>query len=445
MTTIAQQVKKYGKAVLKICFIFATAFAMMCDYFNLPWYTYLAYFAFFFGIAAFKILWTGDRADLHYIKWFAIAATLPYIVMLMFSLFIWYYTQQQMVYISRGVSRIAFQLLGIAFAFGICILFQKDALYLFLDGLILGNVLLVLKVITANGAGAFINAAVQQIVTGGETEIPIMRQLEIHDATFAIGLYILFFIIQHRRARHPLIYLIITGALFMIGFKRSAIASIILLTFVFFLLRIIVKGLYRVTIAVIGLAMAIVSMLYVVIIENHIFDYLVELLGVNTMGRMGLYDMFSDAYNMSITFTGYGMGWTTRLISTWYESGVLDHNFGALHNDILTMYLELGFIGFVVWLIAELYLKGRITGMFYGDRMEIIVFVLSLYTFITYFSDNTHFYPCVQTALYLIPMGFEFERRIFEGQYNHKRSELTADSNCRGSCKGSEALQPGKI
>lgn len=408
-------VSKYG---LRGFFVLFTAFGILCDQFSLPWFTYLLYFVFFTGLAALYVLWTADLKDINRIKWYALAATLPYIVMLLASLFIWYSTQQEMTYIARGVSRILFQLIAIAFCCASCILFKEDALYMFLYGIVLGNGLLVLKVVAANGSGAFISAFFLQILGGGEDEIPIMRALEIHDVTFAFGTYILFFITQYRKVRHPLLHIFIASIFFAIGFKRIAILSIAMLVVVYAFLR-IARRVYQLVIALIGAAIALISACYVVMIKEKIFDMLVEMLGINTMGRMDLYDMFIEKYDISIGFAGYGMGWTTRLIATWYEKGIITHNFGSLHNDILTMYLEIGFAAFFLWLIAELYLKNRLTGFMYGPHMEILTFILGLYTYITYFSDNTHFYSCTQAVLYLLPMAFDFER----GKQNELHSE----------------------
>ena len=318
------------------------------------------------------------------------------------------------------MSRVFFQILGVMFATSACILFKQEACYLFLYGLILGNSLLVLKVIAANGVGTFIGAAIEQVVTGGETEIPIMRQLEVHDVTFAIGAYMLFLLIQHRWIKHVKFKLLISAALFGIGFKRIAILSITMLVVVFIVLR-TVRPLSKFIMGAAAAALMCGSMCYVIIIKDGIFDYLVDKFEINTMGRAGLYDMFKDKFDMSIGFIGHGAGWTTRLITQWFEDGVIDHSFGALHNDILTMYLELGFVGFLIWLVVELYVKNRIIGIIYGERMEIITFIVGLYVFITYFSDNTHFYPCVQTSLYLIPMGYAFERRERFEKSKHKK------------------------
>lgn len=405
-----KRAKTAGKYVLEAFFIVFTAFGILCDKFNLPWYTYLLYFMFFAGLAALYILWTGDLKDINRIKWYALAAALPYIVMLLSSLFIWYSTQQEMTYIARGVSRISFQLIAIVFCCGICVLFKERALYLFLYGIILGNGLLVLKVIAANGPGAFVKAFIDQLISGGDVEIPIMRALEIHDVTFGFGAYILFFITQFRKVRHPMLHIFMASVFFAIGFKRIAILSIMCLVVAYAFLRVSGKA-CRAFMTLFAAAMGLISTCYVVMIKEGIFDMLVEKLGINTMGRMSLYDMFLEKFDISIGFTGYGMGWTTRLISTWYEKGIITHNFGSLHNDILTMFLEIGFIAFFLWLLTELYLKNQLVGFMYGTHMEILAFILGMYTYITYFSDNTHFYSCTQAVLYLLPMAFDFERR----------------------------------
>ena len=83
---------------------------------------------------------------------------------------------------------------------------------------------------------------------------------------------------------------------------------------------------------------------YVYLIQSGLFNEIVHALEIATMGRDRLYAAFQEVYDFSPAFRGYGIGYVTRYISIMTEAGVGvfgTHNFGGMHNDIVTMYIEL--------------------------------------------------------------------------------------------------------
>ena len=133
-----------------------------------------------------------------------------------------------------------------------------------------------------------------------------------------------------------------------------------------------------------------------------------DTLGIDTMGRKDLYEAFTDLYSFSPTFRGYGIGWVTRYISIMTEEGIGvfgTHNFGGMHNDLVTMYIELGFWGFAFWIWLSWQGKVVWCQKQYGTETAFLLLYCTVYAFVTYATDNTAFYCYMNTIFMLLPIG----------------------------------------
>ena len=116
---------------------------------------------------------------------------------------------------------------------------------------------------------------------------------------------------------------------------------------------------------------------------------------VDTMGRNEVYGFIEKYYDISLGFLGYGFEYTTVILQQIQQTnpelkiGVL-----ALHNNILTVYIELGFLGFWAWIVY--------TWVF------LLFFLSELYIFITYTTDNTLYYYYTSFILRLLPAAYAF-------------------------------------
>lgn len=74
----------------------------------------------------------------------------------------------------------------------------------------------------------------------------------------------------------------------------------------------------------------------------------------------------------------------------------------ALHNDLLKVYIELGFVGAMMWTwYWIMYIPNFLTKKV-GIRNALICFTLIIYSFITYATDNTAGYFNYQMHLSMI-------------------------------------------
>ena len=71
----------------------------------------------------------------------------------------------------------------------------------------------------------------------------------------------------------------------------------------------------------------------------------------------------------------------------------------ALHNDFLKMYIELGFIGFCLWVFWWLLKMPKILQKRYGIKKVFVCLLLVLYAFVLYTTDNAESYTYFQMQL----------------------------------------------
>ena len=94
-------------------------------------------------------------------------------------------------------------------------------------------------------------------------------------------------------------------------------------------------------------------------VRNGIITALLLRFGINMMGRDYLWSMANPYYEFSITYLGHGFEYVDTIIGQWYNAGLINEPF-PFHNDILKVFVEVGFPGFLlvkVYFLAYIYAK----------------------------------------------------------------------------------------
>ena len=100
-----------------------------------------------------------------------------------------------------------------------------------------------------------------------------------------------------------------------------------------------------------AIAMMAGSFLYIAGIRYGLFEFLETQLGLDTKGRALLFANVAPYYEISFTYMGRGTGFE-RMVE-WFSGAVQAEPLRTqtqIHNDFLRMYLNIGFIGYWVWL-----------------------------------------------------------------------------------------------
>lgn len=128
------------------------------------------------------------------------------------------------------------------------------------------------------------------------------------------------------------------------------------------------------------------------ILSNYVYSH-----GINTMGRVKMWDYVAQYVEFSPSYWGRGYAFSNLLLE-------LDRvlTFGnkvyVLHSDILKIYYDLGFLIFTYWGIYNLFILPRKIGKNYNLKSENTVWLLTIYLFLLYFTDNALTYFTVQTV-----------------------------------------------
>ena len=336
----------------------------------------------------------------------------PLLVTILASLFIWFVGQVDTAVISRGLSgafvynnMISFTLAAVAFLY----LFGEKGIWYNLIAILISNILIIFTVILQNGIGAFFSEFVTLVITfAGETG-DVIVQAEIHELAFCLGAYLIYMLLKPKKNIAFLILLGLASFCFLAAFKRIGIIAIVVALALGWLLRFLAKlkdSTAKNLTVIISVVMVAVLIGYVAIIKLDVFS-LIEKSGVNTSGRAEIYNAVDKFYEFSPEFLGNGIGFLTYQLSTNMNVGV-----SSVHNDFLQYFIDLGFWGYILWLVSMTAVRVCYFGKKGKTENAIITLALTIYLVIVSSTDNTMNYPLLTTVLAIIMIGHGFDERV---------------------------------
>ncbi|MCC8169697.1 MAG: hypothetical protein LIO59_04950 [Oscillospiraceae bacterium] len=352
------------------------------------------------------LLVTGDFRRLKKISRFFGVYGFILLGILVWSVFLWIMNLETISFIVRGAMKFGYQFFVLLIiASGVYMLGER-AIYATFYGLAAANLLMVFMTVPEYGIAETLTAIMHFVTTMGDQQ-GFMRDMEIHDITFTFGFFIIYFIFFARRNKERVIDLIISIIFFIMGWKRIAVAALPVA-----IILCVAMGLMKTrTRVMIMNAICWCAVLfgfgYVLFVRYDVFNLVMQFFEVDTMGRNEVYDYIYQYYDISITFIGYGFEYTTVLLQDIIDNfpelkiGVL-----ALHNNILTEYIELGFFGFWAWQMYTWTFQYRWMLNHQGEMVAMLFIACELYIYITYMTDNTLYYYWTSMVLRLMPMAY---------------------------------------
>ena len=336
----------------------------------------------------------------------------PLIVTILASLFIWFVGQVDTEVISRGLSgafvynnMISFTLAAVAFLY----IFGEKGIWYNLIAILISNMLIIFTVILQNGIGVFFSEFVKLIVTfAGETG-EVIVQAEIHELAFCLGAYLIYMLFEFRKNIVFYILLGLTSFCFLAAFKRIGIVAIVVALAFGWLLKLIAKfseKTARNLTIIFSLILVAVLIGYVAIIKLDVFT-LLEKAGIDTSGRDDIYNAVDKFYEFSPQFLGNGIGFLTYQLSTNMNVGV-----SSVHNDFLQYFIDLGFWGYILWLVSMTFVRVWYFGSKGKTNKAILALALTVYLVIVSSTDNTMNYPLITTVLAIIMIGHGFDEHV---------------------------------
>ncbi|MBQ2932960.1 MAG: O-antigen ligase family protein [Clostridia bacterium] len=336
----------------------------------------------------------------------------PLVITILVSLFIWFMGQVDTAVISRGLSgvfvynnMISFTLAAVAFLY----VFGEKGIWYNLIAILISNILMLLTIIVQNGIGSFFSEFITLVMTFAAETGDIIVQAEIHELAFCLGAYLLYMLLKPKKDIVFFILLGLSSFCFLTAFKRIGIIAIVVALAFGWLLKFVAKfkkdTAMRLTV-IFSVILVVLLIGYIAIIKLDVFS-LLEKAGIDTSGRVTIYNAVDMFYEFSPDFLGNGIGFLTYQLSTNMNVGV-----SSVHNDFLQYFIDLGFWGYILWLVSMTLVRVCYFGSKGKVENGIIALALSIYLVIVSSTDNTMNYPLLTTVLAIIMIGHGFDEKV---------------------------------
>ncbi|MBQ8301883.1 MAG: hypothetical protein IJX57_07985 [Clostridia bacterium] len=329
---------------------------------------------------------------------------------IVWSMFLWIINLETVDFIVRGAVKFMYQFLVLLIIFSAVYMFGERAIYTTFYGIVLANTIIMGINIGIYGIADSFNS-ILAMFQGAEAQEGFAKAMEIHDVTFTYGFFIIYFLFfaQHNKERN--IDIILAVFFFIIGWKRIALFALPISIF-FALIMGRMKSRTRIGLMkFMAWSFVLASFAYVVLTRIGWFAIITDYFGLDSMGRNEVYEYIEKYYNIGLGFMGYGFEYTTVILQQIAaENPTANIGVVALHNNILTLYIELGFLGFWAWMVYTWVFQLHWMLNHWGEKTAMLFFFCELYIFITYATDNTLYYFYTSLVLRLMPLAYTFHQ-----------------------------------
>lgn len=343
--------------------------------------------------------------------------SLPLLVTTVVSLFIWFMGMADVGVISRGLSSSFVYMNMLSFALGagaLLYVYGGMAIWYNLATILCANLLMIVTIISQNGLGNYLSEFVTLVTTFADVTGDIIVKAEIHELAFCLGAYLIYMLYKPKKSASYLILLLLTVFCFLSAFKRIAMVAVAAALIFGYLLKFVArysKSAACMAAAVLTSVVICLLLGYVALIKHNVFE-LLESSGINTNGRAGMYNAVDRFYEFAPDFLGHGIGFLTYQLNTFMHIGV-----ASIHNDFLQHYIDLGFFGYIIWLISITLVRVLYFGKRGNADNAIVAFMLTLYLVIVSSTDNTMNYPLLTGVLAMLMMGNGFDEKVRDCEY----------------------------
>lgn len=342
----------------------------------------------------------------------ALVYSAPLLVTFTVSMFIWFVKQVNVSVISRGLSAVfiytnmlSFALAAAAFLY----IFGEKGIWYNLIAILTANILMIITIMAKYGIGNYFSELITLIKTFAAETGDIIVRAEIHELAFCLGAYLIYMILKPKKNIAFVILLALTLFCFISAFKRIGMIAIVIALFFGVMLKFISKYSKKAAINLAMLFTVLIILLligYIALIKMNAFE-LLEQIGIDTSGRANIYNAVSKYYDFSPGFLGNGIGFLTYQLSSNIHIGV-----ASVHNDFLQYFIDLGFWGYIMWLVSMTLLRVKYFGANGKVESAIVTFALLVYLIVVSLTDNTMNYPLLTAVLAILMSGCGFDKQV---------------------------------
>lgn len=250
-------------------------------------------------------------------------------------------------------------------------------------------------------------------ILGAGSDNEASQLLEVHEITFVFGLLAVYFWITKSGAfklqeRHQKILLVTTTVMSLLGFKRILIAVMIVSIALNAILK-RQKTSKMLKIAAIATIVFCFAWCYLCS-SSVLFEGLSTRFGVDFKGRNWIYANFYPYYDFNLSYIGGGIGYVQSLIGSMKNMYLLGHFIG-LHNEVLRLFIDLGCVPYLIYLITIFPISIRVILKHQGYRSAVCYFVFWILTMLSSTTDNLLTYPNYMLVFITITIHCVFEEK----------------------------------
>lgn len=221
---------------------------------------------------------------------------------------------------------------------------------------------------------------------------------ESHVFAYILGLYALIYFCQKRY-----VHMAVSLFYMLMDHKRIADLAFLLVLAVLVLYKMIRNKKYRdIFMTFLQISFPAAAILWIYLMSSNFLSETMKLTDRFTSLRMTLWNSAAPHYEFSLTYIGKGIGF----VKNWMvREGVFQLE--NLHNDFLAAYIELGFFGYIAWLLSFLSIFAVFKNKIRKENLH-IGFLFFVYLFINMLTDNTYIYISFMLPFYLILLSLFF-------------------------------------
>ena len=368
------------------------------------------------AVAFFRLLRKKNRADIPQMKnlgFFLCAYLIPHVITHLYTLVLMLLGKVEWKYITSNATVY------------IPVLVVLSAVYLFGAKALRYTLIAII--------GAFVLSMVSSVILVGPHIIPdailqayfnqssAKNYLELHDIVLAIGYIMVYYLYRGRKwERRDIAFLTCAISIGVLGMKRIVVLAILACLAFAALVHILPKK-ARYPICVVGgfgILGGCFGFLWLMS-KGDLFFNLMEKFNINTMGRIYYYRDVMALADFHILYPGLGRNVVTQLLTT--EMAYL--RVAGVHSDIIKMYVENGFVMYGLWSAYHLIGFPALLRKRFGDKVAVMGFAVTVYSFLLYLTDNIEIYFVCQTLAMMIPMCYALR----ENEEAHLSGTLLAD------------------
>lgn len=362
------------------------------------------------GLALVYFFWSGNFKNAKKLFHFFVMYVSIIAGIILWSVILWILDFQTIGFIIKGASKMSFQFLDILVVISAGYMFEEKAAKYTFIGLAAGNIMIILLGAATTGIGGAIRDMIANITSFGSGDVvensKFIRAIEIHDITFVMGVYVIYFLFFSYGEKHRLLYAGLSLFLFMAGLKRIAFMGMLMaISFSIFASWLNPKAQVRL-VTIVSLLVVAFCYYYLSIIHSGAFTAFLEDHEIELMGREKIYDFISNFYTISPSYRGKGYEYCVQLLRSMKGTKDQVVNITAVHNDILKMYVELGFWGFLLWIMGYYVYQTHWFVTRCGEKVAVCFMAINLYMLVSYLTDNNMFYYWSSMSIRLIPLAF---------------------------------------